>query len=79
MLIENLPNMRIRIGKLRIDTQSRISKHREHLWHEIRTLRDEIIEIVLVGALKNRISVKELKHKAALIKKYSRRLKLLHT
>ena len=79
MLIENLPNMRIRIGKLRIDTVSRAEKHRRHLFDEIMSLREEIVDIVLLGHTSNRISVKELKQKAALIKKYSRRLRLLRT
>ena len=41
------------------------------------SLREEIIEIVLEGETRNRIPIHELKLKAKLIKKYSRRLKLL--
>lgn len=69
--------MIIKIGKIRIDTKSRTQRHREFLLNEIISLRAEIIDIVLQGEIKNRISVKELKIKAKLIKKYSRRLKLL--
>jgi hypothetical protein len=47
------------------------------LLDEIISLRAEIIDIVLQGEARNRIPVKELKIKAKLIKKYSRRLKLL--
>jgi hypothetical protein len=70
--------MQIKIGNVRIDTRSRASKHREYLWDQIYSLREEIVEIVLIGEARNRIAVTELKHRAALIKKYSRRLKLLH-
>lgn len=70
--------MLIKIGNVRIDTRSRASKHREYLWKQIYSLREEIIEIVLIGEARNRIPVRELKHKASLIRKYSRRLKLLH-
>ena len=71
--------MIIKIGKIKIDTKSRAQRHREHLWDEIRLLRDEIVDIVLIGEARNRIPVRDLKHKAKLIKKYSRRLKLLRT
>ena len=69
--------MIIKIGKIRIDTKSRTERHREFLLNEIISLRAEIIYIVLQGEIRNRIPVKELKIKAKLIKKYSRRLKLL--
>ena len=69
--------MIIKIGKIRIGTKSRTEKHREFLLNEIISLRAEIIDIVLIGEARNRIPVKELKIKAKLIKKYSRRLKLL--
>jgi hypothetical protein len=71
--------MQIKIGKLRIDTRSRASKHREYLWNEIHDLREEIIEIVLIGEVNNRIPVRDLKSRASLIRKYSRRLRLLNT
>ena len=70
--------MVIKIGKLKIDFESRVSKHRAYLFNEIMQLREEIVEIVLIGEARNRISVYELKLKAKLIKKYSRRLKLLN-
>ena len=69
--------MIVKIGKIRIDTKSRTQKHRDFLLDEIVSLRAEIIDIVLQGEARNRIPVKELKIKAKLIKKYSRRLKLL--
>ena len=69
--------MIIKIGKIRIDTKSRTERHREFLLNEIISLRAEIIDIVLQGEARNRIPIKELKIKAKLIKKYSRRLKLL--
>jgi|TARA_R110000772_G_scaffold232579_1_gene344105 hypothetical protein len=40
-------------------------------------LRSEVIDEVLIGTQKNRIPIKLLKEKAKLIKKYSRRLKIL--
>ena len=63
--------------KLRIDFESRTSKHRAYLFDQIVALREEIIDIVLIGESRNRIPIHELKLKAKLIKKYSRRLKLL--
>lgn len=69
--------MIIKLGKLRIETKSRTRRHREYLFDEIMALRSEIIDIVLIGEARNRIPIKELKIKARLIKKYSRRLKLL--
>jgi len=71
--------MLIKIGKLRIDFESRASKHRRYLFDQIMLHREEIIDIVLLGEAKNRIPIHLLKTKAKLIKKYSRRLKLLHT
>ncbi len=70
--------MIIKIGKIRVDTKSRSQKHREFLLDEILSLRREIIDIVLQGEAKNRIPIKELKIKARLIKKSSRRLRLLN-
>ena len=70
--------MLIKIGKLRIDTVSRQEKHYRFLLNEIMDIRNEIIDIVMTGHANNRISVKELKLKAGLIKKYSRRLRLLN-
>ena len=71
--------MLIKIGKLRIDFESRTSKHRQYLINQIMDLRAEIIDIVLTGEARNRIPIHILKTKAKLIKKYSRRLKLLNT
>ena len=58
---------------------ARKKDHANHLWNEIRILRSEIIDDVLQGSVKGRMPVKKLKHKAELIRKYSRRLKLLTT
>ena len=71
--------MLIKIGKVRIDFESRVSKHRRYLIDQIMDLRGEIIDIVLLGEARNRIPIHLLKTKAKLIKKYSRRLKLLDT
>jgi hypothetical protein len=76
--LENHTKMLIRIGKLRIDTVSRREKHRRFLIDEIIDIRNEILDLVMTGHANNRISVKELKLKAGLIKKYSRRLRLLN-
>lgn len=58
---------------------SRKKEHKNYLWGEIYRLRQEIIDDVLDGHSRNRIPIKALKRKATLIKKYSRRLKLLET
>ena len=71
--------MLIKIGKVRIDFESRVSKNRRYLIDQIMDLRAEIIDIVLLGEARNRIPIHILKTKAKLIKKYSRRLKLLNT
>jgi len=76
--LENPTKMLIKIGKLRIDTVSRREKHRRFLIDEIIDIRNEIVDLVMTGHSNNRISVKELKIKAGLIKKYSRRLRLLN-
>lgn len=64
------------IRKLR---QTKKREHSEYLWRSIQQLRTEIIDDVLTGHSQNRIPVKTLKRKAALIKKYSRRLRILQT
>ena len=56
-----------------------LDKTQKYLIDQILILRDEIIDIVLLGEARNRIPVHLLKTKAKLIKKYSRRLKLLKT
>ena len=60
--------MVIKIGKLRIDFESRTSKHRAYLFDQIVALREEIIDIVLIGEARNRIPLHELNLKAKLIK-----------
>ncbi len=71
--------MLIRIGRIKIDTESRVNKHKDYLYNSIRLLHQEIIDLVMDGETKNRLAIKELKSKAKLIKKYRRRLKLLAT
>jgi len=67
-----------KLGNL-IRRNARKKDHAEHLWQAIRVLRSEIIDDVLQGSASGRMPVKKLKHKADLIRKYSRRLKLLET
>ena len=69
--------MQIKIGNVKIDTQSRLSKHRSYLYDQLTLLHQEIIELVLEGETRNKIPIKELKLKAKLMKKYRRRVKLL--
>lgn len=57
----------------------REKSHKDHLWDSIYKLRNSIIDDVLIGSKNGRIPVKKLKHKAELIRKYSRRLKLINT
>lgn len=57
----------------------RKKEHESYLWNSIRVLRIEIIDDVLQGSAQGRMPIKELKRKAELIRKYSRRLKLLKT
>ena len=57
--------------------QPKKREHSEFIWKQIYILRKEIVDEVLIGHSKNRIPIRTLKLKAALIKKYSRRLKLL--
>ncbi|MAJ03011.1 MAG: hypothetical protein CMP37_03760 [Rickettsiales bacterium] len=52
--------------------------HKNYIFDNIYRLRREIINDVLVGTRKEKMPIKMLKHKAGLILKYSRRLKLLH-
>jgi len=73
-LLQKLKN----IGKT-LKRKARKKEHAEHLWQAIRVLRSEIIDDVLQGSASGRMPVKKLKHKADLIRKYSRRLKLLTT
>ena len=57
---------------------SRKRDHKELLWTRIHELRKEIVDMVLLGSLNGRIPVKLLKNNAMLIRKYSKRLKLLN-
>ena len=67
-----------KLGKA-LRRNARKKDHANHLWSAIHILRSEIIDDVLQGSISGRIPVKKLKHKAELIRKYSRRLKLLTT
>ena len=58
---------------------SRKNAHEAYLWNSIRILRSEVVDDVLRGSIQGRMPIKELKRKAELIRKYSRRLKLLKT
>jgi len=68
--------MKIKIGNKTI-LCTRKKDHKEFLFERILELRQEIIQDVLMSSQKGRIPVKALKHKAEMIRKYSRRLKLL--
>ena len=70
--------MKIKIGNKTI-LCTRRRDHKDFLFERIMQLRNEIIQDVLEFSLKNKIPVKQLKRKAELLRKYSRRLKLLHT
>ena len=68
--------MKIKIGNKTI-LCTRKKDHKEFLFERILELRQEIIQDVLISSQKGRMPVKALKHKAEMIRKYSRRLKLL--
>lgn len=68
--------MKIKIGNKTI-LCTRRKDHKDFLFERILELRAEIIQEVLVASLGKRMPVKLLKHKAGLIRKYSRRLKIL--
>ena len=68
--------MKIKIGNKTI-LCTRRKDHKDFLFERIIQLRNEIVQEVLESSIKNRIPVKLLKHKAGLIRKYSRRLKIL--
>ena len=58
--------------------QMRRKNHREMLWNSIYSLRQEIIDDVLIATQDNEgLDEKALLHKARLIRKYSRRLKYI--
>tara|TARA_A100001011_G_scaffold207952_1_gene216125 strand:+ start:349 stop:558 length:210 start_codon:yes stop_codon:yes gene_type:complete len=68
--------MKIKIGNKTI-LCTRKKDHRDFLFERIMQLRNEIIQEVLLSSQNGRIPVKLLKHKAEMIRKYSRRLKIL--
>ena len=70
--------MTIRVGNHKLFC-TRKKDHREYLWQTINQLRNEIVDDVLMGDKNGRMPVKQLKRKAKLVKKYSRRLKILDT
>lgn len=70
--------MKIKIGNKTI-LCTRKKDHKNFLFERIMQLRNEIIQEVLESSIKNRIPVKLLKRKAELIRKYSRRLRILDT
>ena len=70
--------MKIKIGNKTI-LCTRKKDHKNFLFERILELRNEILRDVLESSVKNKIPVKLIKRKAELIRKYSRRLKLLDT
>lgn len=68
--------MKIKIGNKTI-LCTRKKDHKNFLFERIMQLRNEIIQEVLLSSQSGRIPVKILKHKANMIRKYSRRLKIL--
>lgn len=76
--MEKLLQKLSKLGKI-LKRNARKKDHADHLWSAIRVLRSEIVDDVLQGSISGRMPVKKLKHKAELIRKYSRRLKLLTT
>ena len=68
--------MIIKIGNQKLYC-TRKRDHKSYLFRRIMELRSEVIDEVLIGTQKNRIPIQLLKEKAKLIKKYSRRLKIL--
>ncbi len=68
--------MKIKIGNKTI-LCTRKKDHKDFLFERIMQLRQEIIHEVLMASQTKRMPIKSLKHKAELIRKYSRRLKIL--
>jgi hypothetical protein len=68
--------MQIKINGIKI-TLYRKKDHKQAIWEHIYRLRNEIVDDVLEGSRDGRMPVKKLKHKAELILKYSKRLRLL--
>ena len=56
---------------------TRKNKHVGYLFESIRILHNSIVQVTLESARDGRIDTKTLKRKAALIRKYNRRLNLL--
>lgn len=68
--------MILKIGKIQI-IFNKLGLHKRYLLNTIIELRSEIIKDVLTYNKTGRIPVKKLIHKAKLVKKYSKRLRLL--
>ena len=69
--------MTIKIGNLKI-LCTRKKDHKAYLWDNIYDLRQEIIDDVMIAVRNDKsLDEPELKRKALLIKKYSRRLKTI--
>lgn len=68
--------MQIKINGITI-TLYRKKDHKEFIWNHIYRLREEIVADVLEGVKSGRIPIKTIKHKAELILKYSKRLRIL--
>jgi|TARA_R110001632_G_scaffold112289_2_gene223320 hypothetical protein len=69
--------MTIKIGKHRI-LCTRKRDHKSYLWENIYELRQDIIDDVMLAVRNDKpLDEPELKRKALLIKKYSRRLKTI--
>ena len=49
--------MLIKIGRIKIDTESRVNKHKDYLYNSIRLLHQEIIDLVMDGETKNRLAI----------------------
>jgi len=69
--------MTIKFGNNKI-LCTRRRDHKAYLWNEIYTLRQDIIDDVMLAARNDKsLDEPELKRKAMLIRKYSRRLKTI--
>ena len=69
--------MTIKIGNLKI-LCTRKKDHKTYLWSTIYELRQEIVDDVMIAVRNDKsLDEPELKRKALLIKKYSRRLKTI--
>jgi len=69
--------MTIKIGSHKIMC-TRKSDHKAYLWDNIYELRQDIIDDVMIAVRNDKpLDEPELKRKALLIKKYSRRLKTI--